>query len=113
MPYKDKKTQKAAQRQHYLANKEKYAANVRRRRKEYRDWFIDIRKSSVCEKCSENHIAVLDFHHKNGTSKEGTIARMVSSMEPKKKILAEISKCIVLCANCHRKLHWDIHKNGE
>ena len=62
-----------------------------------------------CETCKEGHPAVLDFHHIND-DKEGNISRMVSDTISKDRILAEIDKCIVLCANCHRKLHWDIYK---
>ena len=111
MPYKDKKKQKEAQRRYYLKNKEKYAENVRRRRKEYQEWILEIKKKLHCEECNENHPAVIDFHHLDGDEKEKAISNMVSELLPKKKILAEIDKCIVLCANCHRKLHWDIIKS--
>ena len=110
MPYKDKKKQREAQRRHYLNNKDKYAANVKRRKKEYREWFLELKNDLKCEKCSEDHPSVLDFHHFNGDKERG-IARMVSDCLPKKKILAEIEKCIVLCSNCHRKLHWNLIKN--
>ena len=46
---------------------------------------------------------VYDFHHKNPEEKEFTISeQMLVSTERFQK---EISKCILLCANCHRKEH--------
>ena len=107
MPYKDSKKQKESQRKYYLANKEKARENVRRRRKEYKEWYRDLKSQMKCEECSENHISTLDFHHKDGNSKEDRVSQMVMQLFPKKRILAEIDKCIVLCANCHRKLHWN------
>ncbi len=111
MPYKDSKKQYESQHQYYLKNKEKYRDNVRRTRKERLKWFSEIRSSLKCKKCGENHPGALDFHHINSEEKEGVIGRMVNEMRSKKKILAEIDKCDVLCANCHRILHWNIHKN--
>ena len=104
---RDKEKQKAAQRRHYLANKEKYAANVRRRRKEYQEWFAEIKSKLNCCKCPETHPATLDFHHIDPAKKDFDIGTWVAKLYPKKQILAEIEKCIVLCANCHRKMHWD------
>ena len=111
MPYKDAKKQKEAQHQYYLDNKEKYAANVRRRKQEYREWFTELRESLSCTRCPEKHMAVLDFHHLDDNEKYDSVSVMVNDMVPKKKILKEIEKCIVLCSNCHRKLHWDLHQN--
>jgi len=56
-----------------------------------------------CVKCGEDHPAVLDFHHTNPDEKESSIAHIHS----RKKIIEESKKCIILCSNCHRKLHWE------
>lgn len=50
----------------------------------------------------------LDFHHKDLALKSYNIAAMARGKlgeGKKKRILEEIAKCDVLCANCHRKLH--------
>lgn len=112
MPYKDPKKQKESQHRFYLKNKEKARENTRRRRKEYKQWFFKIRESLFCEICKENHTACLDFHHKDSSQKECTVSKTVNELYPKEKILKEIKKCIVLCSNCHRKLHWSLHKNS-
>jgi hypothetical protein len=57
--------------------------------------------------CGESNSCCLSFHHKNG-DKKGNISDMVNRAYSIKRIQAEIDKCIVLCLNCHTKLH-----NGE
>lgn len=66
--------------------------------------FREIKKNLKCNRCPENHIACLEFHHINPSTKEGdlgTLARRYST----KRLKEEIAKCEVLCANCHRKEH--------
>jgi len=53
----------------------------------------------------ESHPICLDFHHVNPGEKERGLNKIVNTHN-KKLILEEISKCIVLCANCHRKEHF-------
>lgn len=67
-----------------------------------RIWFNSLK--TKCSVCEETHPACLEFHHVNPSEKDFTLGKIVSS--PKAVILAEIKKCIILCANCHRKLHW-------
>jgi hypothetical protein len=67
--------------------------------------FKEIKKNLKCNKCNEDDIACLDFHHLDPLEKDaavGQIARKVST----KRLLEEIAKCEVLCSNCHRKLHY-------
>jgi hypothetical protein len=60
---------------------------------------------TCCNVCGENDVVLLDFHHIDPTTKDITIANAVRSQWTIERIKIEISKCIVLCANCHRKLH--------
>ena len=54
-----------------------------------------------CEKCGYNkHHAALDFDHLDPTKKRRDIAKMHTTNIASLK--AEIEKCQVLCANCHR-----------
>jgi DNA-directed RNA polymerase subunit RPC12/RpoP len=63
-------------------------------------------KSQIkCGKCGEKREYVLDFHHLNPNEKDETVARMTSNCYRIEKVLNEISKCVVLCSNCHREFH--------
>ncbi len=59
-----------------------------------------------CSRCSEKHIACLEFHHREPKLKGATISQLPDSW-PMEKVLEEIAKCDILCANCHRKEHWN------
>lgn len=69
-------------------------------------WFQELKSQLSCSKCGENHPACLEFHHKNPQEKEFTISSMIGRKR-KELILEEIKKCVVLCANCHRKEHYN------
>ena len=45
----------------------------------------------------------LDFHHLDGSQKDCPVSSM--QCRKKSKVAEEINKCVVLCANCHRRLH--------
>lgn len=92
--------------EHYNNNKEYYAVKRRKYQKSHRDWFIGIKQKLKCENCNDDRWWVLDFHHIDSMDKDDDIARMMASGKAKKIILAEIEKCKILCANCHRDLHY-------
>ncbi|GAB3271834.1 hypothetical protein GCM10027426_07050 [Microbacterium lacusdiani] len=61
-------------------------------------------QSHPCSDCGEADILVLEFDHLPGTDKRFDIARAVSaSTRSWSAIEAEIAKCEVVCANCHRR----------
>jgi hypothetical protein len=86
--------------------KEKHLENVharkRRVRDEAREFVWQYLLTHPCENCGESDPVVLEFHHEG--NKERAISEMVAGGYPIEKIMAEISKCTVLCSNCHRKL---------
>jgi hypothetical protein len=85
--------------------KEKTAERRKRKRIISRKWLEDLKDTLICTKCGEDRNWVLDFHHIDSTQKENTISKLIKSSN-KVTVLKEIEKCIVLCANCHRDLHY-------
>lgn len=79
---------------------------------ERKNWFNEYKSKQVCSKCPENHPGCLDFHHTNPEEKEMEVTMMLSGKWSLDRIKKEIEKCIVLCSNCHRKLHWE-EKNSR
>lgn len=62
------------------------------------------KESIGCSVCGYNKCgAALDWHHVDSTTKERRIqVRSYFSKLGEE----ERSKCILLCSNCHRELHW-------
>lgn len=59
-----------------------------------------------CSICSYNkYIGALEFHHTDPTQKDMTVAGSGKKWETIKK---EVEKCILVCANCHRELHYKL-----
>ena len=97
--------QKDYRKKHYEKNLVKYKNKaVIYRNKTVKD-FEDFKSKLSCEKCGEKRHWVLDFHHMDSSIKEENLSRLIRSGS-KKRVEEELKKCIVLCANCHRDLHY-------
>lgn len=103
-----KECNKQYQKNHYKINKLDYASKAKQHRHKMAEWFAEIKSKMKCCECGEDHVACMDFHH-NG-NKEIELADAIAAGWGEKRILEEIKKCKVLCANCHRKLHWEKRK---
>lgn len=80
--------------------REHYTDRVSRRNKEVRAW-INSFKDQPCMDCGGTFPAVaMDFDHRPGEVKVKEVNKMYKNS--KAAILAEIAKCDVVCANCHR-----------
>lgn len=101
-----KKCHKSYRDGHYKANRQKYITKSGDRTKRLRKEWREYKSTLKCIKCGENHPGCLDFHHRNKNDKKYNIGLCVDrfSLDVLKK---EIEKCDVLCANCHRKLHYE------
>lgn len=84
----------------------KYIDRNRNTRSKNKALFEEYKSKLYCVRCNETHPACLDFHHTN-TNKFKGVAEMAASTYKWEIILNEIQKCIVLCANCHRKEHFN------
>jgi hypothetical protein len=98
--------QTEAQVRHYKSNKAAYKERNLQRRLERKTWFSnEVKKNLACLECGESDPVCLDFHHRDQTTKLESVSKLLTDLRSKTKILAEVAKCDVLCANCHRKLH--------
>ena len=90
----------------YVANREQHRGNVRRRtvatRIEYKRRLGDYLLEHPCGDCGERDVRVLDFDHEPGHVKRKDIAALVAACGRWSDIEAEIAKCEVRCASCHR-----------
>ncbi len=98
---------KKSKREWYYRNKDKVDSINKRNRMRAAEWVKEFKKKCKCQ-CGESHIATLDFHHIDPMKKEFQITNVVHRGWSIPKIKKEVEKCIVMCANCHRKLHWNI-----
>jgi NAD-dependent dihydropyrimidine dehydrogenase PreA subunit len=97
---------RASRRKHYQKNKEAYIERAKATTKKLQD-FVNSKKDK-CVSCGEAEKVCLDFHHLR--DKVDVINKLVKRGSMK-NLEKEIDKCVVLCANCHRKLHAGININ--
>jgi orotate phosphoribosyltransferase-like protein len=82
--------------------KEKNKQRSQKRREEIRDIIRTFKQEKPCMDCKIVYpYYVLDFDHIGNDKVEG-ISKMASWF-PLDEIIAEIKKCEVVCANCHRE----------
>lgn len=93
-------------REHYRTHKPAYLArNGRRRREEQpriRQVIHAYLRQHPCVDCGERDILLLDFDHRDGSSKRGIVGRLARS-GALGTVMTEIAKCDVRCGNCHRR----------
>lgn len=90
---------------HYLHNKEHVSRMIRERslriKAENQLLMCEYLSAHPCVDCGVNDIIALDFDHQR--DKIYNVASMVGEGYSWSTILAEIEKCEVVCANCHRR----------
>lgn len=88
-------------RKHYQENKQYYLDRASKRKAALLE---KVRSLKIkCSRGPESDPRCLDFHHLDAKKKFKSVSNMVRYGYSLKRILKEIAKCIVLCANCHRK----------
>jgi hypothetical protein len=92
----------------YRAHRDEHQVNTRRRtaavRAEYKRRIGEHLRRHPCVDCGESDIRVLDFDHDVRVPKVAAVASLVAAAGSWSAIEAEIAKCAVRCANCHRRI---------
>lgn len=90
-------------REWYAKNKQKHVSNVAKNNEAYkeRNWkIINDARSKPCLDCNGEFLPFqMDFDH-TSDDKEYNVTQMATFSEA--ALIAEIAKCEVVCANCHR-----------
>jgi len=104
---RNKEKQKQYARKHYLKNKDKVKKSAafykKISKKRNKDFVIDYLLKHPCIDCSESDIVVLDFDHVKD-DKIMNIADAINNGWSIEKLKTEIEKCVIRCANCHRRI---------
>jgi hypothetical protein len=91
----------------YVRNRDEHKQRVAQRNertlREYRQWLAEYLAEHPCVDCGETDLRVLEFDHREGSDKIADVAALVSHLAKWSRVLAEIEKCDVRCANCHRR----------
>ena len=86
-------------------------AILRHARKKYRNQKNKLKQGLLkilgekCIVCGEKNECCLDIHHKNGEKENSSYLRKTSSIKRYKEYVKTPENLVLLCANCHRKLH--------
>ena len=91
------------EKRYYEKNKKKVYQRKMDRRRRLKGEAVNI-AGGKCRSCGYNKcLSALEFHH-HQRNKEGNVSTLLKN-ESRQKLLKEVEKCILLCANCHRELH--------
>lgn len=105
---------KEKNKKYYEANREKKIQYQMERYNELLGVYTRWKKTLKCSLCDETDHNCLDFHHVDPSEKEIKISTAIG--RGANTVAKELSKCIVVCANCHRKVHaygTDVNADGK
>lgn len=106
MPTKDLAKRKMYNSASYYRHVDERKYKIKKRKEEISRWFRDYKKALSCTSCGEADSSCIDFHHINPKEKDTPLWRVTQLRSwSKERIITEVAKCLVLCSNCHRKLH--------
>jgi hypothetical protein len=84
-----------------------YGTKVARKR---RGWLTLQKMGKSCVDCglmcTEDNFPAFNWDHRPGSDKVCSVSQLVARTSKRDRLLAEISKCDLRCANCHRVMTW-------
>ncbi len=95
----------ARSRTYYADNREKHRKVIRAQTLRYikrnQEWIVSYLRAHPCVDCGEADIIVLEFDHQR--DKLANVSSLICEPASPKRLKAEVEKCEVVCANCHRR----------
>ena len=96
----------------YSDRKQYLIRAVHARRKKVKQMAIEY-KGGKCEICGYDRcLDVFEFHHKDFSKKDFGISEK-GYTRSWKRVMEELDKCLMVCANCHRELHAKLAASGS
>lgn len=92
--------------QAYKSGKSKHIEQVKKNVARYvqeNKNFLNELKLIGCSCCPEKEPSCLQFHHLDSTSKEANVTDLLKYS--RERLIKELNKCALVCANCHCKIH--------
>jgi len=86
-------------------NWERKLAQQTDRRSQLLTQLREFKRTAGCRCCPETEPVCLELHHLDPNEKEIDPSSMVSQGWSWERMKSEIDKCVVLCSNCHKKVH--------
>lgn len=88
----------------WVLNNKAYMLEYQRNKKRERKLEAISYLGGVCKDCNiKHHQAVFEFHHLDPKTKDRDPSKVLGLSW--KRIVEELDKCVLLCANCHRLRH--------
>jgi hypothetical protein len=85
---------------YYVENRAKRVTYNARQRREAAAWYLSLKAGRSCTDCgSVFHPTAMQWDHPPGVEKVADVAAMYRGSRA--RVLAEIAKCELVCANCH------------
>lgn len=88
----------------FTRNKTKRLFQIKVRNERLREQAANLKTERGCLCCPEKDSVCLDWHHLDPKVKEGHVTDMITH-NSWKAVLQELEKCVVVCRNCHAKIH--------
>ena len=88
----------------YRANRARRQAKVREDRYAQAAWLDSLKEGKPCADCGRTYPPyVMEWDHLPGGVKNLVLADVRRAAHSRKRILAELENCELVCANCHRE----------
>jgi len=109
---------KAYRRKYFQDHHERMTAQSLANSRKLREWFQDYKGKMKCSRCGQSFPdcpGIIEFHHEGegAETRDHVISNLITKRVPLARLQAEIAKCIPICANCHRKLHYDLRESVQ